>query len=164
MKKQLFFSSVLALSAAAGLGFRSADQSHLPVSHEVLTDITPHPIDPLKLLVTSQREVYLREGDQSWKKLISLPAGSGSCQKVIAHPNLPEKIFLLTEEGVIETNLKGAPPRWIFRKTNPERNRVYSFAIHPEDPKRLFVGTERGLFQSPDGGRSWLEPFEWPEN
>lgn len=163
MKKQFCFSAVLALSVVTGLGFRSANPSH-PPSHAVFTDITPHPYDPLKLLAVSEKEVYLREGNQSWRKLISLPGGSASFQKLIAHPNLPEKIFLLTEEGVIETNLKGTPPRWIFREANPEKNRVYSFAIHPDDPKRLYVGTERGLFRSPDGGKSWLEPFEWPEN
>jgi photosystem II stability/assembly factor-like uncharacterized protein len=33
---------------------------------------------------------------------------------------------------------------------------IFYIALHPEDPSRVFAGTDgQGVFESPDGGRSW---------
>jgi hypothetical protein len=35
---------------------------------------------------------------------------------------------------------------------------VRSLAIHPDNPRRLYAGTEIGLCSSSDGGISWVPP------
>lgn len=155
---------ILILGVATGLGFRSWDHSYLPLPNETLTDIRLHPADPAKLLAASSRALYLREGERRWKRLFSWEGKSISRKQLISHSQLSEKIFLLAEEGVAEVDLKDGRLKWIFRETNPSKNRIHALALHPDDPHRIYVGTEHGLFQSQDGGRNWSGPLGWPEN
>jgi hypothetical protein len=39
---------------------------------------------------------------------------------------------------------------------------VNSIVVHPHHPERLYVGTEVGLFSSPDGGATWTPADEGP--
>lgn len=155
---------IVVLVVMAGAGFRFESRSDLPLSHDPLTDLVLHPADPSQVLVASSTEVFLRGEKQSWKRLFSIPGKTGLLRHLIVHPRLPETVFLVTEEGILEGNLKRGRSKWIFKEANPPGNRVHAFALDPRNPDHLFVGTERGLFQSRDGGRTWLRPFRWPEN
>lgn len=57
--------------------------------------------------------------------------------------------------------MKSARLKWLYRDS---KNPAHSLALDFKNPKTLYLATERGLFQSADGGRSWLAPFRWPEN
>lgn len=162
--KKICLSVILMLGVAAGLGFRPWNRSSLPLSNETLTDLKTHPQDPLKLLATSEKGLYLREGKGNWKRILFLEEKSAAPKRLVAHPRLEGKVLLLTGQGVLEANLKNGRSRWLFREKNPSKNRVHALALHPDDPRRIYLGTERGLFQSPDGGRSWSGPLGWPEN
>lgn len=39
----------------------------------------------------------------------------------------------------------------------PARETVYSFAVHPKDPRIMYAAMRKGLFRSADGGRNWVE-------
>ena len=45
---------------------------------------------------------------------------------------------------------------------------MFSLAVHPEEPQRLFAGTYNGILRSDDGGRTWhdsstgMPPEQWP--
>ena len=41
---------------------------------------------------------------------------------------------------------------------------VYTLAIHPNNSKWLYAGTETGIFTSQDGGNSWTVPQDGPAN
>jgi outer membrane protein assembly factor BamB len=41
---------------------------------------------------------------------------------------------------------------------------IYCLAIHPQNPKWLYVGTECGIFASEDGGQTWTPTNEGPTN
>ena len=154
LSKGAFFVLVLALSAAA-FGFRSS---------ETLKDIAPYPGDPSKILVASEHELYLQGENKEGEKIFSSPDRSSPLRRLITHPRLADQAFLLAEEGSLEIDLKKGRPRWIFRDLNPPGNRIHSLAFHPKDPKKIYVATDRGLFRSPDGGRTWRRPFRWPGN
>lgn len=158
----LIFVLVMVVGARFGFSFWSRTESPLP--HEVLTDLAPHPVDPSKLLVASQGALYLRENNQSWKRILSLPTKSVSIQRIVSHPLLPEKIFLLTQEGILEENLRTGQSEWVFREPNLAKNSIYALTLHPDHPQQLYVGTTHGLFQSRDGGQIWQGPLRWPEN
>lgn len=153
----------LVLIASGAFGFRFWGESRL-AAREPLTDLAPHPLDPGKIFLSSEREVYLQTDGEGRKRLLSLTTEKAVIRKIITHPRLPEKIFLLTDEGILEGDLKKSRVKSIYRSPNHSENRVYSLALDPEDPKLLYLGTERGLLQSADGGRTWLPPYRWPEN
>ena len=166
--KRLLLNGSLVLGVIAGLGFSSWNAAFLPLAHQTLVDIAPLPGPSPKFLVASEREVYLREpGEKSagpWKRLLSLEGRSSPLKQIVSHPQSPGKIFLLSSEGIIEAELEGGRPKWLFREVRASRNTVHAMAIHPERPQWMYLATERGLFQTKDGGKTWFGPIAWPEN
>lgn len=152
------------LLTGLGLGFRPANRLDLPGSDNALTDLTFHPADPSHLLAATESAIFVRQGARSWKRLLSLTGIRGPVRHLISHPGTPDLVFLITDEGVLEGNLRTGRTRWIFRHGGIRPNPVHSLAIHPEDPRQIYLGTEEGLFLSGDGGRTWLRPFRWPDN
>jgi hypothetical protein len=165
MRPSRWLVTTLVVAGLAGtLGFRSPHRVPLTLLTEELSDILPDPSAPRKLLATSERELFLREENQNWSRVFSLESGAGPIRRLAAHPLLLEKVFLLTEEGALEINLKTKRAKWIFREKSRSKNRFYSLALHPEEPEQIYLGTEQGLFTSRDGGRTWASPVRWPEN
>ncbi len=162
--QKYFLLSALFVVVTAVFGFRSAERTHVPLLEEALTDILLDPASPKRILAASGKELLVREGSEEWRRLLSLESGAASIRRLVTHPLLPGKSFLLTEEGILEADLKNGRSKWIFRERNRSKNRFYALALHPEDPAGIYLGTELGLFQSQDGGRTWAQPFRWPEN
>lgn len=160
----LLFSLALTLLGAAVLGFHSPRPSSLPGSDGVLSDLTSDPVDPASLLAASPKGVYRQGDDKRWKKLLAIPEDASSIRRLIPHPNDPKKIFLITDKGVIEGDLKTGRSRWIFLEDGGLNNRVHTLAVEPNGQGRIYVGTDQGLFTTEDGGRRWLRPYRWPEN
>lgn len=163
-QKKILWGLVIGFGVAATPGFRSANQTYLPTPNGSLTDLAIHPVDSSKLLVASEREVYILGGNKTWKRVLSFPGTSSPIRQLISHPELREEIFIVTEDGVLEGNLKTGQSKWIFRGEGLRQNRVYALALCPDDPRQLYLATERGLFVSGDAGKTWLRPFRWPEN
>ena len=153
--------ALAALGVGAGLGFRSLDRPAF--SSEPLTNITVNPSDPSKLLAASKQSLYIRGEEGNWNRLLSLAGQPGSIQRLFSHPELADKIFALTEEGILECDLKRKRAKLIFHPAFSKKG-VRGFGIHPNEPETLYVGTKQGLFASGDGGKTWLRPFRWPEN
>ena len=154
-------SIILGLTVWAALGFRFWEPTGLRSPAEPLIGLALDSRDPEKLLAASETSVYLRTNSRRWTRILSLPDKHSAIQKLLTHPRSPEKVFLLTPSGVLEGDLKSARLKWLYRDS---RNPVHSLALDFQNPKTLYLATERGLFQSADGGRSWLAPFRWPEN
>ena len=164
MNHKLFLGSLtLLLSVGTAFGFRAAGHSSLPASEGRLTDLIPRPENPGRLLAASPRGVYLWEKGHPWKKLLSFTGGE-TFHHLILNPTAPEKVYWVAEGGVLEGDLKRGRGRWIFYHEPRPENRVRSLALHPRNPKQIYLATDEGLFLSGDGGETWLQPFRWPEN
>lgn len=160
----LFFSLLLTVATGIVFGFRSSAPSYPSLSDGVLVDITPDPLNSAQLLAASSKGVYRRGDDRRWREVLNIPQDAGSVQRLIRHPIHPEKVFLITEEGVLEGNLKTSRSQWIFYKVGGLENPVHALAVHPEKADQIYVATDRGLFITKDAGRTWLRPYRWPEN
>lgn len=166
MKKKSLFSSLVLLLVigATVLGFRSAAHSYAPSSDGTLTAVAIHPTDPSRHLIASQKGVYIQWKGRNWKRIYSLPDPSDFIHQLILQPNAGEKIFLVTEKGALEINLKTGKSKWIFQGSGAQRYRIRTMAIHHLDSNQIYLGTDGGLFISGDGGETWLRSFDWPEN
>jgi hypothetical protein len=109
--------------------------------------------------------VQVKEGDAAWRKIERFPG-------------VPERTYvsrLLASRHAAETvyaafdNHKTADFKpYLLRSTDagkswasvagdlPERGSVLAIAEDHADPNLLFVGTEFGLFFTPDGGKKWI--------
>ncbi|MBI4358576.1 MAG: hypothetical protein HY584_04685 [Candidatus Omnitrophica bacterium] len=65
-----------------------------------------------------------------------------------------DRMFLLTSEGLYESRNQGNKWNRIFRGQKAEKNAL-SLSRDPYHKKILYLGTEGGLFQSQDNGRTW---------
>lgn len=154
---------VLGVLCGFGFGFRFWSNSEWPLPHEALKDLAPYPADPKKIIAASEDELFLRGGGKSWKRIFSFQGQSVSLKKLLPYPKHPTQFFCLTEEGVILIDIEKGRSQWLFRQKDTVRNRIFDLSISPSDPDRLCLGTERGLWTSQDGGKTWKNPTEWPE-
>ncbi len=149
-------------AVAGAFGFRAAEQTNVPFSNQTLTDILPSATDPSKLLVSSQEEIYLQKSDKEWKRISCASGKSRLIRRLIPHPQGSDRAFVVADDGVFDCDLKNGKSQFIFRE-NFSRNRVLDMGLDSKNPELLYLGTERGLFLSGDGGKTWLRPFRWPE-
>ncbi len=160
-RKSLFILFSLFVFVGTAFGFRSAARSPLSALDGTLVDLSIPSKNPASLIAASSNGVFVREGT-GWKRSLSF-FEKISPRQLVPHPDSLEEIYLVAEEGVLKGNLRTGRGRWIFRKSD-FRCRVYSLALHPQNPDQIYLATERGLFLSGDGGQTWLAPFRWPEN
>lgn len=154
-------SIILGLGVWAALGFRFWEPAGFRSPTEPLIALAPHSRDSSMLMAASETSVYLRKNSQRWTRIFSLSNENSAIQKLITHPQSPEKILLLTPAGVLEGDLKSSRLKWLYRDS---KNLSHSLALDSKNPLVLYLATQRGLFQSADGGRTWLAPSRWPEN
>lgn len=96
----------------------------------------------------------LAVGEREWEQVTrGLPA---ECHVpgLTADPHDPDRIYAGTQEGPYVSTDGGASWR---RLDFPRRDlQVWAIAVHPRDPRKLYVGTSPlGVFISEDGGGTW---------
>ncbi|MFH0985822.1 MAG: hypothetical protein V1882_09865 [Candidatus Omnitrophota bacterium] len=117
-----------------------------------LTCLAPHPFDRSKFLVASGRQVFEAGKEVLWRPLWSQTGGRSPITKLISAAILPDFVFVLAGENVFMGNLKDHSWRTIYQDSGRE---PLSFAVHPQDPNRWFLGTRKGLWETADAGKKW---------
>lgn len=117
--------------------------------------IIAHPLVPGKVFLSSRTEIIEGSLDGGWKGLKIPDLSPGRIQKMVVAEQVPESVFLLTENGAYQTNLAAGISAKIYHGKNPEEKKTIAFAVGPNDPTRWFLGNERGLWQSKDQGKRW---------
>ena len=162
-EKIILLSGLLA-AVLLGLGFRFWAGSESPLPNETLTDLVAHPLDPSNTLVASERELYVRNGAQGWKRVLALQGRATRIKKLLHEPLNPSKVYCLTEKEVLLADLKSGRIERLFREGDPAKNRLFDLALSPVNANHIYLGTEKGLFVSKDGGHTWKSRARWPEN
>ncbi|MCY7345782.1 MAG: hypothetical protein LH614_06115, partial [Pyrinomonadaceae bacterium] len=93
----------------------------------------------------------VNEGEK-WSKIQGIPSQSRRTRDILQHPSRPGTIFAATTEGFWMTSDKGKS--WLM--TTQRNLEINSIAVHPENPDRVFIGTNNyGVMVSNDGGKSF---------
>ena len=91
-------------------------------------------------------------GGIKWTKINGIPSQSRRTRDIMQHPTLPGTIYAATTEGFWMTSNGGKT--WSL--TTQRELEVNSIAVHPDEPNRVFIGTNNyGVMVSNDGGRSF---------
>lgn len=91
-------------------------------------------------------------GGEKWRKIQGIPSTSRRTRDIMQHPSVPGTVFAATTQGFWMSTNGGRT--WIM--TTPRTLEVNSIAVHPDEPKRVFIGTNNyGVMVSNDGGRNF---------
>src|SRR5688572_8128490 len=94
---------------------------------------------------------------ESWRKIQGIPAQSRRTRDILQHPTLPGTVYAATTEGFWMTTNGGRS----WSMTTQRNLEINSIAVHPEEPNRIFIGTNNyGVMVSYDGGRNFAPTNE----
>jgi len=155
-KKALAWGILASLCCILGFQLPAPAEWQKPIQPSMaggpLTCLVSHPLDGSKFLVASGQQVFEAGKESLWRPLWSQPDASAPIKKLFSFGILPDTVFAITRRSVFMGNLKDRSWRTVYKDT--EKN-PFSFAVHPKDPNRWFLGTQKGLFETTDAGKTW---------
>lgn len=110
---------------------------------------------PDTVLMSACSGIY-RSTDASakWTKIQGIPYTSRRTHVIYQHPTRPEIIFAGTTEGLWRSTDGGQT--WSVSLTASRRQVINAIAVHPNQPDRVYIGTEdSGILVSNDAGETF---------
>lgn len=157
MKKNFVFLFLVFLLSipAQGLTLETWQKPLQPGSNQGLQAILPDPSAPGNFIVASEDGVFKGPQNGPWDK-ISLPSGMRGVQKLFSFQNLPDSIFLIPGSGVYACGLSDKNCSQVFRVAGRQAPKPLTFSVDSGNSDHWFVGTEKGLEESDDHGKTWF--------
>lgn len=155
MKKNILF--LLVLTAAQTAHAAVWEKPLQPASGQMLQAVAPDLKNPGRILVASGDGLFSGMENGPWEKIRGGHAPR-QVRRILCFPQVPDSIFLLSDEGAFECSLKENECRQFLRASKSVSPAPLSMAMDPEDAEHWFLGTQKGLLESDDRGRTWF-PF-----
>jgi photosystem II stability/assembly factor-like uncharacterized protein len=113
------------------------------------------PRDPNHLIASACSGIYeSKNAGEKWAKIQGIPSQSRRTRDIMQHPSLPGVVFAATTEGFWMSSNGGTT--WSL--TTQRNLEINSIAVHPDEPNRVFIGTNNyGVMVSNDGGRNFAQ-------
>ncbi len=87
-----------------------------------------------------------------WRKIQGIPSQSRRTRDILQHPSVAGTVYAATTEGFWMSTNSGKS--WAI--TTQKDLEINSIAVHPDDPNRVFIGTNNyGVLVSNDGGKNF---------
>ncbi len=134
--------------------FASWQKPAQPPAIGPLTALLVHPLESGKIITASGHQIFSKAPAGTWEYFSHDSAAP--IRKLLYLKEAPRDFFILTEKSVSRCNLKTRRCSEIYRASQFRGNSVLAFAIAPEDREHWFIGTEKGLFESDDSGKTWF--------
>ncbi|MEI7750611.1 MAG: hypothetical protein WCJ71_00855 [Candidatus Omnitrophota bacterium] len=122
------------------------------LSGGALTCLASHPLDGSKFLVASGQQVFEAGKENAWQPLWSQADATAPIKRLFSFAVLPDTIFAMTSRSVFMGNLKDRSWRMVYRDT---QKTPLAFAVHPLSPNHWFLGTQKGLMETSNAGKTW---------
>jgi photosystem II stability/assembly factor-like uncharacterized protein len=117
--------------------------------------VTVNPKNPDYIVASACSGIYeSQNGGEKWSKIQGIPSQSRRTRDILQHPTIAGTIYAGTTEGFWMSSNGGKA--WAL--TTQRNLEINSIAVHPEEPNRVFIGTNNnGVMVSTDGGRSFAQ-------
>lgn len=112
-----------------------------------------NPVNPDHVIAAACSGIYLSQNKgETWKKVQGIPSQSRRTRDILHHPSKPGYVYAGTTEGLWMSTNGGAT----FRLVTSKNIEINSIAVHPDDPDRIYLGTNNyGVMVSDDAGSKW---------
>lgn len=140
-------------SIDAGKNWRLIKDGMIDDSDVFAIDIDPR--NPEHIIASACSGIYeSTNAGEKWAKIQGIPSQSRRTRDIMQHPSLPGMVFAATTEGFWMSSNGGAT--WSL--TTQRNLEINSIAVHPDEPNRVFIGTNNyGVMVSNDGGRNFAQ-------
>jgi photosystem II stability/assembly factor-like uncharacterized protein len=94
---------------------------------------------------------------EKWAKIQGIPSQSRRTRDIVQHPTIKGTIYAATTEGFWMSTNGGKA----WELTTQRDLEINSIAVHPDEPNRVFIGTNNyGVMVSNDGGKNFAPTNE----
>ena len=116
--------------------------------------ITINSEDNQHLIASACSGIYeSRNGGEKWIKIQGIPSTSRRTRDILQHPSRPGTVYAATTQG-FWMSVNGGKT---WQMTTARTTEVNSIAVHPDEPNRVFIGTNNfGVLVSNDGGKNFV--------
>lgn len=117
--------------------------------------VTVDPRNPDHIVSSACSGIYESfNGGEKWVKIQGIPSQSRRTRDILQHPSIAGTIYAATTEGLWMTVNGGKS--WAL--TTQRDLEINSIAVHPDEPNRVFIGTNNyGVMVSNDGGKNFAQ-------
>jgi hypothetical protein len=155
-KKTAGWTGALLLLYMAGFQIPAPAEWQKPIQPSLaggaLTCLSVHPLDPAKFLVASGHDIFEGGRENAWQPLWSQADAGAPIQRLLSFASLPGYVFALAGDKIFMGDLKSRSWRMIYQDSF---RAPLSFAVHPDDPNHWFLGTQKGLWETENAGKTW---------
>lgn len=145
---------LLALASYSWTAFAAWQKPVQPsMAGGALTCLALHPADSSKFFVASGNQIFENGKENAWQLLGSVADPKSSIYKLLSFSVLPDQIFALTSNEILMGNSKTRSWQRIYKDSDKT---PLSFTVDPRNPNRWFVGTQKGLWESENTGKTWF--------
>lgn len=140
-------------STDAGKNWRLIKNGMIDDSDVFAINIDPR--NPEHIISSACSGIYESwNGGEQWKKIQGIPSQSRRTRDILQHPTLAGTVYAATTEGFWMSSNGGK--NWAI--TTQRNLEINSIAVHPNDPNRVFIGTNNyGVMVSNDGGKNFVQ-------
>jgi photosystem II stability/assembly factor-like uncharacterized protein len=116
--------------------------------------VTLDPRNPEHIISSACSGIYeSQNAGEKWAKIQGIPSQSRRTRAILQHPTIAGTVYAGTTEGFW---MRTADKGWSL--TTQRNLEVNSIDVHPDEPNRVFIGTNNyGVMVSNDGGRNFTQ-------
>jgi len=116
--------------------------------------VTINPRNPDHIISSACSGIYESfNGGEKWAKIQGIPSQSRRTRDILQHPTIAGTVYAATTEGFWMTTNGGKT--WAL--TTQRDLEINSIAVHPDEPNRVYIGTNNyGVMVSNDGGKNFV--------
>ena len=134
--------------------FASWEKTAQPPAAGPFTALLTHPFDRGRIIAASGNQIFSKAPAGAWESFTYDPAAP--IRKLLYLKEAPRDFFILTTKSISRCRLENKRCVEIYRASQLRGSRILAFAIDPEDHEHWFIGTNKGLFESDDSGKTWF--------